>query len=156
MAPCPSAHTPARRLLRDEEAAERAHHQGLRDRRVVKIDEPTARSRARIVDDDIGRTVEAALYRREQGIDVGRLGGVAGDGDRSGFRNERAKLVDRAGGKADAHAGFAMEEAGKRCAQAGARADDQRALVVVSHVEPPLLAGAAAGLRTEASSPRML
>ena len=91
-----------RRLLRDQEAAERRHCDRPLDLGGNEFNERPARTATGVIDHNI-RCSDLALDQAEQPLDLLRLGGIAGIGARAGFSAERAELLDAAGAKCDAN-----------------------------------------------------
>ena len=117
----------ARRLLRDQEAAERAHRQRALDLRRVEVRDRPAHPGARVVHHDVG-LAERLVHGGEELPHLGRIHHVASESARAGFLAQRGKLVRVARRQRDAHA-LAREQPGQRGAQPLPRSYDQRPLV---------------------------
>ena len=115
-------HAP-RRLLRDQEAAERGDHEGLPHLGRVEIDQSAVGALARVVVHDLERA-ELRVDLREQPFDLVRLGGVAAQRQAADLVRQRRELVRIARGEPHLEA-FARQHPGERGADAVPGADDQ-------------------------------
>ena len=92
-----------RRLLGDEEAAERGHLDRLLDRRRIELDDRPARPPAGVVDDEV-EAAAGRVDRREQPRDILDLGGVARDRGGAGLAHQPGELARVARGEEHLHA----------------------------------------------------
>ena len=126
----------ARLFARDEKAAERADHDRPLDLGRDQLGDRAASTRARVVDDDVGRA-GCRFDSRKQPRYLIWHDGVASKGFGAGLGAQRGELFGVARGERHLHT-LNGEKTRKRRAETAAGADDQRGFIGrTGHVRAP-------------------